>query len=578
MGIRDDKLQRLYSLYGEEKVKEEISQIKDRNKEILMMFFGLDGQGNISAEIIADKYNVSIASIYKIINKELERIENAINYPYINKEVLLNGKRETLKKLYSKYSKKDVLTVLKTLDEKEQNIFNDYYGENGHEVKSAIEMEKIYGLKKEGVSSRIRAIIKKIIISINNENNFRQAYKNTRLERLHNLYGENAIRLTIDNLYPVHKTIMELYLGSKEQKPLSIGEISKIVNMSEGSVHTIIWSSLGKIEKFLQNPNDRTIFQEARKAKTVEQLFKQYGKEKIYKNLNRLSEIDKKVYVAYYGLDGNKGESYKEIAKQFNISEEETLKTIRHAIYDMNSLLNDVDNKDKKLMVKCQRLLDRFTYSDIAGFTEFLKGDEQNIVKMYLGINGVKESFNDLMDLYEMSADELYDKINRSLAKMIKVADNIHVLLGRLYYRYGKKVVEKAMERLSHEQRQIIRDYKQNQDESLFAEFAKQIDNLEKEINEMKVEALWEEAVKTKRKEMLRALVVVKDKEGFKKALEQLSDDEAEIIVSYFPLSKKKTQAISELAEERNLTKLQMREKILEIINKINEFMRQKNR
>lgn len=578
MGTRNDKLERLYSMYGKEKVNEEISGMDSRNKEILMMFFGLNGNKRESVDDISAKFKLSSIAIYKIINKELERIEKSFIYPNINKGAFLNAKSDFLKKLYEKYPQEQILEELNSFDEKERAVFNAYYGVNDCEIKKADEIEQIYGIKKATVSSYVRTIVKKIIANLENKNKIRVAQKNSRLDRLYKTYGESSIRLAIDDLGENAKRIMSLYLGLDGEKPKSAKEISKIVNSGENSINTIIWVSISKIEKILQSPNKREVLLEERKAKVIKNFSEKYGEEQIYESLNYLKEIDKKVFISYYGLDGKKPKSYKEVALAFHISEEESLRIIQRSIYSVRSLLDDVENKDRRLMVKYKRLLVKFTDNEIKDFTYVLKGEQRNIIQMYLGVDGPKESFESLMKLYEMNAQDLYKVINDIFAGISKTLDNMPALLGTLYFKYGKKLVDEAIARLSVEERQVIYDYRYRPKASLVENFIEQIKNLEDEIKDLQEQSMNEEEIAEKRIELLVELIMIKDKQRFKTALDSLEKEELMILIKYFPLKNKKIYSIDELAKEMKLTNSQMREKILKIVDKLNELMKMKTR
>ena len=263
----NSKLEKLYSVYGEEKVNEEIFNLEDRNKEVLLLFFGLAGRKKELAKNIAEKFQLSKISIYKIVNKELERIEKFLKYPNINKETFLNSKSDFLIKLYKKYPQEEILEKLKFLDEREREIFCSYYGINKYQHKSSSEIAELYGIKKENVSSEIRKLLNKMLNSASDENKVRKPYKNSRLDRMYKTYGESAVKLAIKDLRGRYRAITELYLGIDGEEPKSAKEISEIVGVGERSVNTVIWHTINKIEKLLENPNDKIILMEEIKKK-----------------------------------------------------------------------------------------------------------------------------------------------------------------------------------------------------------------------------------------------------------------------------------------------------------------------
>lgn len=579
MGIKDDKLENLYSVYGKENVDKEILMIRGKNKEILLMFFGIGDQEGKSVDEIADKFNITRVTVYRIINKELDMVEECLENPSVDRNKFLIGKSGTMEKLYAKYSEQEILKTIKLLDTEEQDVFCSYFGVNGYKVLSSAEISLKYGMNKEHVPGRARGILQKISSIIDSKNqNIRAAQKNTRLGELYKKYNEDEIRLAVETLYPVHKTIMELYLGSKDQKPKSVKEIGEIVNMSSRTVQTTVWSSIIKIENVLEDPNNRSILQEERKMINLEKMFAEHGKEKVLNNLNELAELERNVYIAYYGLNGKRSKTYREIAQEFNVSEAEALKMIRKAIYEMNKLLNDVEIKSDKLLPKTRSVLARYQYNEIVAMTQELKGKECYIVQLYLGIGGHKAKFKELMDMYDMSSDQLYSVINSFLSNALKIDRNLFLLYEIYGRKYSKKSIEEGLDRISNSDKNKILQNLERAGLRKTGVFTEEIEKLEKVIKESQEEQVWGEEVRQKRKELLRELLVVKDQNRFKNALEQLDSDEVNIIMSYFPVSKKKTLDISDLAKEYNMTNSEMRAKIKEVIDKINSLMKSNKR
>ena len=81
-----------------------------------------------------------------------------------------------------------------------------------------------------------------------------------------------------------------------------------------------------------------------------------------------------------------------------------------------------------------------------------------------------------------------------------------------------------------------------------------------------------------KRRKRLEELIVVKDKSRLKSALESLEKEEVDILSKYFFLKSDKIYSIEELAQEAKLTNSKMRERIMKIIDKLNELMQRKMR
>lgn len=482
MGGKNQKLEALYAAFGEEKVKEELSKIEERNQKILCMFYGLNGEESKSVEIIAKIFGLTKIGVYKIIDSNLEKIKKILKNPDINRDAFSNSKNETLKKLFSKYTKKEILNAIDILEDEDKELFCRYYGLNGYEMKTSKEVEELMGLKQGSAGRRIRHINEYIVRYINNGNYVRIAQKNSRLENIYKKYGEDILKTAVSNLTNKNQVIMNLYLGLGNEKPKSAKEISQITGVSESSINTTVWKSLNDIERMLNNPKDRVITMEVRKQKTLESVFEKYGREKVLEGLNELNSLEKNVLIAYYGLGIKKAMSHREIGEILNFGEEETLKLIKKGIYDLHRILDDIENKDKKLMTKYNRILVHFTPEEIGDFTNVLKGEQKDIIQMYLGVNGSKESFESLMEKYELPSQKLYEIINQGLINISRTFDNMPALLGALYFKYGKKTVNECIARLDGGKRNIINNYRDRPDECMYDDFVKEIKKLEKEI------------------------------------------------------------------------------------------------
>jgi len=170
--MKKETIFELYPEYTEEQVLSAIEALKELNKEIIELRYGLNGKEVTQVSEIAQKFNIEPTTV----SSKIFMIKNQI------KQRLVTGadKKETIFDLYPEYTEEQVLGAIEALSEQNKKIIKLRYGLDGntaietkeiaqqYNTETAAMSSKIYIIKKQ-ITKRLEKIKSKSIQSVNNE-------------------------------------------------------------------------------------------------------------------------------------------------------------------------------------------------------------------------------------------------------------------------------------------------------------------------------------------------------------------------------------------------------------------------
>lgn len=556
MNGRKTKIQKfdeLCSIYGKENVLLIIDEIKDRNKDILLAYFGLRDGNPVQVKKIAKNCGLTEISVYKVIDKGLERIENCLKYPQISVETFMHKKSFRLIKIFEKYGVDKVLENVDKLDEEEKQRVKSYYGIKPVDVSIQDNTE---------VSNNVHGIMRKIINKLENKQDIRIGRSNSRLRNIYEKHGLERLMEAINSLGEKSQIIMKLYLGI-EGEPKTSAQISEITGVKVGSINTMIGMNIKKIDEILNVDLNKTY---VRKKFSLIRMYKKHGKQRFLDKIYSLNESEKDIVLRYYGIGFDEASNGEKMAKKLNVDVEAFYKMLNTIMCKIDRSLTYADDKKKMVVeIKYSELCELYGKENVGLAISTMIGRYKEITQYYFGINGEKKAIEKIIKEYSIYEKRAFEIIEACLIEVSSIMiDDMPSEIKKLLDLYGKNSVKIAMKRLQ-EDVTFLEMYKQGG-----ANREELIEDLCFEIFDVNEESLPKEVLIKKRRERFKISVSTSDKEKVKKALSLLNQREQMLICLYYGLDNEHVCNIVDLSKKLNIKTKCLRDEIKNILSKIN--------
>ncbi len=307
------------------------NKLSAKEKEILYLYYGLNGKQEQTTETIAKQYGYTKSSITtSVIPRIREKLKKILTNPNLIEEGKNTGVRlKGLKQFFPDQSLDDILTASNKLSAKEKEIFDLYYGLNGKQQQTAETIAKQCGYTKSsiqtGVIPRIRKELREILANPNlNETS-------VRLKGLKQFFPDQSLDdiLTASNkLSAKEKEIFDLYYGLNGKQEQTTETIAKQYGYLKSTLQTSVIKRIRKkLRKMLVNPN---LNEEGKKTSlrlnSLKKFFPNNTIEELLIASNKLSAKEKEIFDLYYGLNGKQEQTAETIAKQYEYAKS-TLQT-----------------------------------------------------------------------------------------------------------------------------------------------------------------------------------------------------------------------------------------------------------
>jgi len=528
----NEKLLDYYQKYGEETVNNSIIYMKKRRKEVINLYYGLDGNNKKSPKEISEILGITVSTVNSTLYNALKQIEefcDNINNP---------KKDSKLPSLYEKYGKQEVNLIVEKLEGPNKDILCYYYGINGYPTMGVNDISLKYNVSRQSVYKIIYRELEKIERIIEDPTFIIKETKNSnKLLNFYEKYGEKATREAMNLLCKKRKDIINLYYGLEGNEKKSLKEISDIYSIAPNSISAILYNTHKQIEKNLNKVNRE---KNNNKNKLLE-YYEKYGEEATKAAFNLLKGRRKEVIDLYFGLDGNEEKSIKEISGILGVSISNVSVNLFNAHKQIKDILN-VKNNDNLLNLKEEH-------------------DEDKINDTYL--NKISKERNKRKQvLYSKLVSDNTEIIEEAITKLNDKSAN----LIKLYFAYeGFEVIST---------KEISKRI--NIDEEYLKLIIKQIiENLNQEIKDIEEEKLSSEELKEIRRKEFNNALVIKDKDKIIKAIKSLKKDEYKIVMLYYGVDSV-AYVMNDISEILKKDKESIRENLNNIINKINNLVKKR--
>lgn len=326
-----DIFYKMYSSYEKERVLEAVSKLKDRDREIVIRYYGLDGGKAYSYRKIAPIVNLSVARVEKVLKSSLKTITTLLENPDQVKKI---DKFDNFSVDFFGYDKENFVNLLIKFDDESREIISRYYGLNGYEVTSKKDLVEKYGFSNVTINNSMKkdvVRIKDILDGVNLDES------QEKLLELLECYGVSDFERVVKNLDGYEIRLLSLYYGLYGCKEFSVKELAKKMRVSEIEAREIINNTNLKLADCLEKKvkmnnviNRKLMFRKKIKTENLDAAIRA---------MDFLSSQEAKIIFLYYGLDGKTLLSNKEISELFQVNEDEVEAIVENAIDNFKNIL-----------------------------------------------------------------------------------------------------------------------------------------------------------------------------------------------------------------------------------------------
>lgn len=322
------RYQTLVQIYGEKNVKEAINLLNERNKRILFLYYGIEGNEVKTQEELGKLFN--LINIDYVISSSMKRVEIFLkeNNPDI---YVTSNKGKKLYELIGKYGEEKIKQELLKLDETDRNLIEEYYafGARRKKDRTKYELSKKYDISN--VPSRVYNILNmigrnlllsdKVASKGGNCASRGQEEKMKKYNILVQTYGEKEVLDAISKLGQRNSKIMILYYGLSGDSPRSQLQLGEMFNLKKSAISGVIMTSYDKLLKILNGKDNgmEHMSSSEKKEQKFQRLVSLYGKENVVKAIFKLSERDRQIMILYFGINESGPKTQKELSEKFNL-------------------------------------------------------------------------------------------------------------------------------------------------------------------------------------------------------------------------------------------------------------------
>lgn len=593
--------QNLVNKYGEEKVRENLIHIDEKNREIIKLYYGIDCE-EMQAKDIAEKYGILPNVLSIRIKRNILKLENIIvNGPNIKKAThKKRTKTNKYQELINKYGKEKVEQAFSKLKENYQIVLKAYYGIDQVEMGQSAIHEK-YNIPLSTIGYLINKGIKNIEDLIVNP----QAYANfekqgrtaivreNKYETLAEKYGREKVEETLLRLPEKVQIVIKAYYGIDETR-LSASKIHEKYDIALSTIHYLIKKGIKDIELMIENP-DFGITKKERMPKPVKEkdtryqdLINKYGKENVEKALSMLNEKNQLVF-NYYFISNI---SQKEIAKKLNLSSSNISYIITKGIKHIETFMLDPNNENKK--EEFYSKFQGYSKEDVDYALSKIGETYRLIIEATYGLKGEVLSNNEISLKSDVPVGSVshfryqgIKKIKEKLSNMIKEklddsrkGANFKALIDK----YGEDLVKVATSKLIVSDRGFLGMYYTfaNNKKYTISELSQKIGLDEKELAdhelmiigrlEKLLDVLYKEAYLKKMREEF-ALQTKSNQFYVKQALQTLRKDDLKLLGLYYGLNGKDVLTLQELSVKLGIEEEKIKNRVELLMRKIKHYI-----
>lgn len=576
---KENKYTNLVRLYGEKKVNEVMILFSERKQAMVKEYYL--NEGKTTAKEIGEKYSLSTSAAYTTIIDTMEKAEIFL------KENAASKSEEMFFERFQERNKERIIAAFNLLDDQKRTIVRMYYG-IGMDAVDIKDIAKKYYVTSEKIIDIIEESIRKTNKKISLLNNadsgiFYKKFKG---------YSKNQIDKVLDSLSKEEQELINFYYGLMGTK-MTINQISENYGYSSSVITSLVNKIRSNIKKMLDNPGVVLNVKMPPKRKQAvgsdsedkiveiyKKLVADYGEEKFIEALEIMNKESRRVLKSYLGIKEDK-KQLSSIAFSRGISESKLSENILSDLDKISKFLcNRENNSGKRDSNKYYDLVSVYGLEQVEKAFNFLKQENQEIIKLYCGLGDEKMSQVAIAKKYGTSGANISARINRSFEKIEEFIKNPPTIKPKeekaekeskyvqWVNKYGQTKVDEEINKLSDTNQKILKMYYGiNCKKCTSKEIAKELNSNEKavyarisSVSKRLVESIENPKEKTNKKRIVKKkndkydiLVETYGESKVTEALIKLGDKHQKCIMMYYGINTSQLTQ-KEIAEKLNIS------------------------
>lgn len=403
--------------YDKEQVLSILKIMSIRNRKIIELRYGLNGEQVTSIEDIAKTFSVS----EKIIFQKISYVKKMVNTMLQDFDRRINKEKETnLFIHFPEYTREQVLEAVKLLKKKNRKYIELRYGLNGEQVTSIKSIAEMFNSNYNAThqciqeSKRRIGILLERISKKESENKFFSFFEG---------FSRKQVLDALEILEYKNKRIIELRYGLGEESVTSVENIAKEFNIATNLVYRKVYSICDEIKKVLNNPEQRI---KKEKSNNIFYLFPDYQPNQVISAINRLNFVSKKIIELKYGLNGEKINSIGDVASYLGVRTDLIHNRIKCILKEINTILEEL-YKPKEVIITDEKNSFEENREKIKNIIYLLSDDrEKTVMLMRLGyVRGINYSEKQIGEFLNIDSTEVHNIIARALINLSCVSKKL---------------------------------------------------------------------------------------------------------------------------------------------------------
>ena len=349
--VAKEEFNKLIEEYGKETVLEQLSKLNKKDRVIISLYLGLGGNKSMSLSEIRKILNIDIES-YKIHNT-LRALKRHLKNPSIKRSFLM------FEQYFDKFGDKKIINEINRLGLYSKNAICMYYGLQGKEKKSGIEIGELIGVHRSNIFNLIKTFNEYLDVKLNNSKGdilyFESRFKklevilrglktgenSKKFVELVDSFGIKEVEKSVSILDEKQQKIINLYFGLNGNQIIGKDEMVKHLG---NNISMYVRKSLDKMNDYLLN-NQKKIEVIKEKKKHFKSLLVVKEEKKVKDAINQLSDKEKIILYLYFGLNGKDILTAEELCDKLGINEDILREKLKDIIDKLNKI---IVNKFKK--------------------------------------------------------------------------------------------------------------------------------------------------------------------------------------------------------------------------------------